>query len=72
MSNGKVVITSADKYKVQKAKTLLRAEYNCSVIGDFSIQEKPDAITWKFHHEEEAIRHANIFMNMGFEYVQRI
>ena len=36
------------------------------------IEEKKDNIVWNFKSEDEAIRATRLFMNIGFEYVQRV
>lgn len=36
------------------------------------IEEKKNYIVWNFKTEDEAIKATRLFMNIGFEYVQRI
>ena len=72
MSNGKVVITSSESTIFDKAKKLVDSEYECGVIGKCVVEKDRDLIIWRFKVDDEAIRHARIFMNLGFEYVQRV
>lgn len=72
MSNGRTVLTGTDVRKREKLEALLKAEYDCGVIGEYSVERKRDIVTWKLSSEEEAIRFARICINLGYEYVQRI
>lgn len=58
-----VVITS----KEQKPYLLAWEKYRGAAI----IEVLTDNIIWRFQNEEEAKTAAELFMNIGFEYVQR-
>lgn len=58
-----VVITS----KEQKPYLLAWEKYRSTV----EIEVLTDNIIWRFKSEEEAKKAAELFMNLGFEYVQR-
>lgn len=58
-----VVITS----KEQKPYLLAWEKYRGTAI----IEVLTDNIIWRFTSEEEAKKAAELFMNIGFEYVQR-
>ena len=68
---GKVVITSKQEYPYSEARKMVSAEEKESVIGHCTIKEGANYVIWHFSTEDEAIRHAREFMQMGFEYVQR-
>jgi hypothetical protein len=61
---GKTVITSKEQtpylYAWEKYK------------DEADIYVKETNVVWKYKDEDEAIRAAKLFMNLGFEYVQRV
>ena len=59
-----VVITS----KEQKPYLLAWEKYKESA----EIEVLEDCVIWRFKTEEEASTAANLFMNIGFEYVQKV
>lgn len=62
---GRTVITSKDSMPYVMAIEKLRDT-------PYEKQEKQTMIFWKFPTEDDAIRNARLFMNIGFEYVQRV
>lgn len=60
----KTVITS----KEQTAYLMAWEKYKETA----DIEVRADNIIWRFNTEDEAHRAANLFMNIGFEYVQKV
>lgn len=61
--NGRTIITSKQQGPYLYAWEKYRNTARVSV--------RADNILWEFTSEDEAIRAARLFMNLGFEYVQR-
>lgn len=62
---GKRVITSKDSMPYVMAIEKLKDT-------PYEVEEKKTMIFWTFPTVDEAIRNARLFMNIGFEYVQRV
>lgn len=60
----RTVITSKEQTAYFMAWEKYKEEAEIEVLEDYVI--------WRFKTEEEASTAANLFMNIGFEYVQRV
>lgn len=68
---GKTVLTSKEPYPFSEATKTVEAEMATGSVGPFTMRAGENYVIWKFQSEDDAIRHARLFMNMGFEFVQR-
>lgn len=69
---GKVVITSKERYPYDEARKRLESDMaDGKINAPFRIRERANFVIWEFATEDEAIRYARLFMNLGFEFVQR-
>jgi len=70
--SGATVITSKDLIPYSHAQSLLTQMEDRNEIDKFRIKERGNYVIWMFQEEDDAARMARRFMEMGFEYVQRV
>ena len=66
------VITSKELIPYAHAQSLLTHLEDESQIDHCRIKERGNYVLWMFHSEDDAARMARRFMELGFEYVQRV
>ena len=69
---GSTVITSKDLIPYSHAQSLLTQMEDRNEIDKFRIKERGNYVLWMFSSEDDAARMARRFMELGFEYVQRV
>lgn len=69
---GNVVITNRDESLYREALRTLEAAYDTGVIDKWSKTAGKNLIIWKFSQPADAADSAKQFMELGFEFVQRL